>query len=252
MRLAASLGFIMGLMFLSPAIPAKSPQDYATDVKDYALAPLHWDTQQRELAAGALALVAATYSLDNHARDHFAPMTPGVGDPHQWRDAAPAAALTLATLAVGKWQGDTEMTHAGIDMIEAMALGGISSTVLKSVAGRVRPNETADRANWRNNGTSFPSGHSTAAFAAAQVFADRMPREQWGWSVLGYGLAVATAYARVQDNVHWTSDVAAGAALGMATGRFVSNRDTDSTSRVALSVQPLDRGAMLMFSIHPR
>jgi membrane-associated phospholipid phosphatase len=240
------------LTVVSPVIQAKSPQEYATDAKDFALAPLHWDTQQWELAAGALALVAATYSVDNRARDHFAPTTPGVGDPHQWRDSAPAAALTLAALAVGKWQDDTEMTHTGIDMIEAMALGGISASVLKGVTGRVRPNETADRADWRNSGTSFPSGHSTAAFAAAQVFADRMPREQWGWSVLGYGLAVATAYARVQDNVHWTSDVVAGAALGMATGRFVSNRDTDSKSRMALSVQPLDHGAMLMFSIQPR
>jgi hypothetical protein len=252
MRMGASLAFIMGWMLLSPVIDAKSSQEYATDVKDYALAPLHWDTEQWELATGALALVAATYSLDNHARDHFGPKTSGVGDPHQWRDAAPAAALTLATLAVGQWQGDTETKHTGVDMIEAMVLGGISSTVLKSVTGRVRPNETADRGNWRNNGTSFPSGHSTAAFAVAQVFADRMPREQWGWSVLGYGLAGATAYVRLKDNVHWTSDVVAGAALGMATGRFVSNRDENSKSTVALSVQPLDHGAMLMFSIQPR
>jgi membrane-associated phospholipid phosphatase len=116
----------------------------------------------------------------------------------------------------------------------------------------VRPNSTTDRSAWRGNGESFPSGHTTAAFAAAQVFSDRTPPGEWGWRVLAYGLATATAYARVKDNVHWTSDVVAGAALGMATGRFVSDRDATSRSNVSFSVQPLDRGAMLTVSITPR
>jgi membrane-associated phospholipid phosphatase len=78
-----------------------------------------------------------------------------------------------------------------------------------------------------------------------------MPREAWGWRALAYGLAGATAYARLDGNVHWLSDTVAGAALGMATGRFVSGRhDGDARpQRVTMMVAPLDHGAMLNFSV---
>ncbi|MEP7245764.1 MAG: phosphatase PAP2 family protein [Gammaproteobacteria bacterium] len=237
------------LGFPLTALQAKTASEYAVDAKDYALAPLHWNTSQWEYAAGAVAAIAATYSVDNRGRERFVGDAPAAGDPHQWRDAAPAAALTLATLAFGKLFNDSAATRTGYDMIEAIALGGISSTLLKKVGGRARPNATSDRTAWRSNGESFPSGHTTAAFAAAQVFADRAPPGQWGWSALAYGLAVATACARLDGNVHWTSDVVAGAALGIATGRFVTNRDVDSKSRISLSIQPTDGGAMLTFGV---
>jgi membrane-associated phospholipid phosphatase len=85
------------------------------------------------------------------------------------------------------------------------------------------------------------------------VFADSRPPGEWQWRTLAYSLAVATAYARVKDNMHWTSDVVAGAALGIATGRFVSGReDSARRSRVWFYPEPLDKGAMLSFSIDPR
>ncbi len=238
---------------LLPAIGgAKSPYDYLDDLGDYARAPLHWDSHDWAWAGASAAAVAAAYSVDGRVRSHV--MTGGVSvgqDPHSLRDAAPLLALTASTYAIGRLRHDDGTARIGVDMAEATVLGVLSATVIKVAVGRDRPNETPTRSAWREGGDSFPSGHVTAAFAAAQVFAAQMPRGQWGWRVLAYGLAGATAYARLDSNVHWLSDTVAGAALGIATGRFVSGRAHADLAepRVSMQVVPLEHGALLSFQV---
>lgn len=62
--------------------------------------------------------------------------------------------------------------------------------------------------------TSFPSGHTAAAFAFATSACAELP-------VLApvlVPLAGAVAYSRVHTGVHYPSDVAAGAAIGIGSG----------------------------------
>ena len=61
---------------------------------------------------------------------------------------------------------------------------------------------------------SFPSGHSTTAFAAATAVAILSPRLR----PLALGLAAAVALSRVYLRVHFPLDVLAGAVLGAAVG----------------------------------
>ena len=240
-------------LLASGSTQAKNATEYAIDAKDYVLSPLHWSAEDWEWAAGAAASTAAAYSFDQRVRDHFADANPtGKGDPHSIRDAAPLAALTLGTLAVGFFRNDEQQKSTGMDMLEATALGSLSSFALKQAIGRARPHDTGQRADWFQGGDSFPSGHATAAFSAAEVFADSRPAGEWQWRALAYTLAAATAYARVHDSMHWTSDVVAGAALGIATGRFVAGRSgRASGEHVALSFEPLPGGGMLQFSVDP-
>jgi membrane-associated phospholipid phosphatase len=69
---------------------------------------------------------------------------------------------------------------------------------------------------------SFPSGHSTAAFAfAAAVSSETQrwwPGTRWVIGPILYGGASLTGLSRIYDNAHWASDVMAGAALGTFTG----------------------------------
>lgn len=250
--LSSCLALSLACLLAAQPAAARSAGDYLGDVRDYALAPLHWDADDWSRAGIAAAAVAAAYSVDGRVREHFvAGGVPAGRDPHSLRDAAPLLALTAGTYAIGKLRHDDGTASIGVDMAEATALGLLSSTVLKAATGRDRPNETVSRSAWGEGGDSFPSGHATAAFAAAQVFVDRMPREAWGWRVLAYGLAGATVYARLDGNVHWFSDTVAGAALGMATGRFVSGRRGHDSrpSRVTMAVAPLEHGAMLNFAV---
>lgn len=59
---------------------------------------------------------------------------------------------------------------------------------------------------------SFPSGHAARAFLGAEL----MRREYGPWWGLGaYTVATGTAFMRIWNDRHWTSDVLAGAAVGI-------------------------------------
>jgi membrane-associated phospholipid phosphatase len=66
--------------------------------------------------------------------------------------------------------------------------------------------------------TSFPSGHSASAFAFATGACSEMP----ALGPLLLPLASAVAYSRVHTGVHYPSDVAAGSAIGIASGALVA------------------------------
>jgi membrane-associated phospholipid phosphatase len=69
---------------------------------------------------------------------------------------------------------------------------------------------------------SFPSGHTTVAFAAATVFAMEY-KDIWFVPIISYSAAASIGISRIVQNQHWISDVLVGAALGFLTGRQVVN-----------------------------
>jgi undecaprenyl-diphosphatase len=104
----------------------------------------------------------------------------------------------------------------------AVAMGAeslLTNGVVKTIFGRLRPREYADiefhHGLHRPITSSFPSGHATAAFCAATLLGGG----PW------YALATGVAATRVYVRLHHASDVAAGAAFGLALGvalrRFV-------------------------------
>ncbi len=70
--------------------------------------------------------------------------------------------------------------------------------------------------------TSFPSGHSTVAFAAATVFAMEY-RDRPLVPIIAYSAASLVALSRLTENKHWPTDILVGAALGFLSGKQVVN-----------------------------
>lgn len=70
--------------------------------------------------------------------------------------------------------------------------------------------------------SSFPSGHTTGAFAAATVFSLEY-KDKKLVPFISYGFATLIGLSRITENKHWLTDIIAGAALGYITGQQVVN-----------------------------
>ncbi len=81
--------------------------------------------------------------------------------------------------------------------------------------------------------TSFPSGHSAAAFAFATSASTELPV----LTPVLVPLAGAVAYSRVHTGVHYPSDVAAGAGIGIASG-LLATITTSARSRARARPSP--------------
>lgn len=148
----------------------------------------------------------------------------------------PGAVVVSASLyVVGRVSGHPALSDASRHAIESLALSAIVTHSLKFGAGRARPNLTSGQDAFAfhpfrgdHDFNSFPSGHTTAAFAAASVFSAEISRSHRtaGRVVTPvlYGVAALVGGARIYNNRHWLSDVAAGALIGEVTARRVVRR----------------------------
>ena len=168
-------------------------------------------------AAGAVAMVAGDF--DGKISDWAREETPVFGS----QERANKASDDFRDYARYGMFATTLMVYDGeeywLPMAERLVVeyAGVAATAqvtgwLKASSKRERPNGTNTR--------SFPSGHSSAAFAYAAMTnrnIDRLPLKQ-GWKYAAQtvetSFAVLTAWARVEAGAHYPSDVLAGAALG--------------------------------------
>jgi membrane-associated phospholipid phosphatase len=114
--------------------------------------------------------------------------------------------------------------HAACRGIAAIAIAAaVANGPAKLLVRRRRPLARSNPALIRMpRSTSFPSGHSAAAFA----FATGAGSE---WPALGGALtplAAAVAYSRIYTGVHYPSDVAAGMLIGIGSGMLVRRRSS--------------------------
>jgi membrane-associated phospholipid phosphatase len=133
----------------------------------------------------------------------------------------------LGVLAAGLVSGNQGIKDAGLRITSSLAITGVLVTAAKFTAGRARPSRSgseADDFSPFSGNSSAPSGHSAMAFALATSLSDEI-KSRWATVAL-YTLAAGTAWSRVNDEVHWFSDVVAGAAVGVATAKFVNGKLT--------------------------
>ena len=108
-------------------------------------------------------------------------------------------------------------------LFTAIALTGIVNTILKNQIGRRRPSDlgpfTYQPYAWKGAFASFPSGHTTTAFAVLVAFGTLFPRLRpvlWIYAVL-------IGISRVVISTHYPSDVIGGALLGAFGALLVRN-----------------------------
>lgn len=176
------------------------------------------------------------------------------------------------TYGVGRVSGSRRAEDIGLHSVEAVLLSGAITGATKMIAGRARPyKDTANSLNFGllrglKGGTdyqSFPSGHTTAAFAFASIVSAETshwwPQSRWVIGPIFYGGAALTGMSRVYNQFHWASDVVAGAAIGTLTGIKVyrythshpNNRVDKYFLRAGVQITP-QTGMMPLLSFGPR
>jgi membrane-associated phospholipid phosphatase len=157
------------------------------------------------------------------------------------------------------------MLTLGTMYAETFGLAYSLDAAVKSVVVRYRPYAYASPPpsdiGSQDIASSFPSRHSTLAFAsavfAASVFDELHPDSPYRGAVWAGGLGVAALIStlRVVSGDHFVSDVAAGAALGALVGFGVPylHRIGGSQARTesGLSLDPAPGGLVLSLRLAP-
>lgn len=121
------------------------------------------------------------------------------------------APFTAGLFLIGRASHNSRFRAATYDVAQAAIVSTIYTQGLKSTVQRTRPDGS--------NRLSFPSGHTSGAFAMAAVF-DAHYGAKVG--VPAYAAAAAIGLSRIERNKHHLSDVLAGATLGYVVGHSVA------------------------------
>lgn len=189
----------------------------------------HWKP-----ALGVAATTAGLVSLDPHDTPYFrrTDSFDNFNKGFSGRNTSLAMAIFPASFYVAALaRKDTYARHTALLAGEAFADAEVLSTIMKDVSRRLRPSDISPQGNFADTWfeargsvfgkhSSFPSGHTIAAFSIATIFARRYRKHRWvPW--VSYGLASLVGFSRIPLQSHFPSDVFVGAALGYFISRDV-------------------------------
>jgi membrane-associated phospholipid phosphatase len=127
------------------------------------------------------------------------------------------AAIPLSTGITAIIKDDVKMKRKALEMSEAIVFDIAVAQALKYTINRERPFAKYPFIVSKTGATdpSFPSGHTSASFAAATTLSLNYP--EWYVIVPAFAWAGTVGYSRMHLGVHYPSDVLGGAAIGSAS-----------------------------------
>lgn len=205
-------------------------KDYFADCGKILASPAKWDGRDWLNTGMVIGVTSGLFFADADVRNLARRNKSAVGD----AGAAVGNVLgnplyTLPPLGLfylyGHLNEDLKARRASLLAVESLAISGAFTWALKVTAQRPRPFSGESPGAWngpslRMSGTSFPSGHTTAAFSIASVLAEEYGNQSYV-PPIAYGLATLTGLARIYDDKHWASDVFFGGAIGYFVGKAV-------------------------------
>lgn len=196
---------ILFILFISSSFAASVKQEFLSPVTTDA-APVFWTG-----AAATIALLITEDAVSDPASANTSHRKP-LGDASQIGDyygqLYPNAIYTLGMLAHGMTTGKNLSYLRATHMFKATVYSVIVASALKYTVREPRPDNIQEK-------NSFPSGHTTTAFAFATAVAIH---HEWYWGLSAITLASLTAYSRMNDGRHFLHDVVAGITIGSSYG----------------------------------
>lgn len=203
--------FLIFFLFLT-AIPNKGLCWGLKELGDEMASPVTTDAKYFFYTGTALTITAVL--LEDQVSDPFQEKqvrNDTLGDASRWGDWMGQLVpnfLYTAGMGIASQFGDPKAAYRAIGMFKATTYSAIVTTAMKYTIREPRPNDIKEK-------NSFPSGHTTSAFAFSGFIAGE---HGWGWGSAAVLLSSFTAYSRINDNRHFLHDVLAGATIGWGYG----------------------------------
>ena len=180
---------------------------------------------QPVLVVGAIATASlADRSVNDWIQDRRSPQSDDVANVFRY-GGEPVTVLGVSggIVLAGTIAGRDDVQRSGGRVLLSVVAAEAATMALKVTAGRYRPAETDNPYIFKpfSGHDSFPSGHTTIAFALATSLSNEIHN---GWvSAALFTFATGTAWSRLNDERHWFSDVLGGAVVGV-TGATIVDR----------------------------
>ena len=207
------------------------------DTRQVLSSPARWDRSDwMDFGIDAAVVAGAALALDRPVSDYFEKYHNDSIDQQVERFGSEYSFAVLGGFYLGGLAtGDANAKEVtGDGLASSLIAGGIIVPALKLAVGRSRP--SADQGTFDlhpfSGKASFPSGHTTQAFAVATVISEHYDR-LWIKTV-SYGLAALVGAARMDHQQHFFSDVVAGGIIGTSVGRAVVHINRGNSRGITL------------------
>ena len=203
----ASLSFLL-LVFMGNA---QTKDSIASEKKEDKISYKQFIAPAVLVTSGALLLNSALNDdLQSNANRFFGEDFHTAAD--NFLPFVPVAQIYLGKSFGFKPKNNFKQQTINIAIANVMAVS--VTEILKRSVKEERPDQSDD--------LSFPSGHTSVAFTnAALLYYEYKDSNLW-YAGSGFLFATATGILRIANNRHYTSDVLAGAGIGLASGLIVS------------------------------
>lgn len=160
------------------------------------------------IGAGTVLLISpnANENFQNWAQDNFAYS----GHADDYLQYAPGLAVYALNLFGVK--GKNNFGNRTAIVIKSLLINDLMVSSMKTWVNAERPN---------GEPRSFPSGHTSVAFAMAHFMHKEFGEKSVWYSIGAYTCASTVGLMRVAKNAHWISDVMAGAGFGILSTELV-------------------------------
>ena len=232
------------MVFLQPAAPLYANENQIvsldfgkrlfSDITALPKQPLGFSKTEWLIAGGLIAGTAGALTQDKAIKEDFSrasgdfwdSMSANFTHVGDYRYQAP---FILGAWLAGTVSGCETLNKVAADGAEAsLFAAGIVNPIITRITGRNLPNRNEDPYKFEpftSHRYSFPSGHTTEAFAMAAVI-DTDFRQQFGYwhTPIVYGIATATGISRIYDRKHYLSEVVLGAGIGWSIGKWIADK----------------------------
>jgi hypothetical protein len=210
--------------------PYSYPEILTDDVRHVLTAPSRWqEPEWKNLGFAAAGVIGVAAIVDGPVRDEMARHAPNnnrfMRNVERFGAQYSLGVLGGFYLAGAIGNNDTATAVAQDGLAASLIASGMITPAIKFVTGRARPRENAGIAHFHpfslsySTNSSFPSGHTTEAFALASVIAGHY-EETWV-ACASYSVAGLVGVARSYHGAHFASDILAGALIGTLVGKSV-------------------------------